>query len=139
VTTNDYSADVRALSLALRGMHLALVDAELGDTVLERAFTGTPLDRMQRLLHDPALAWLKPVSDLMVELDGMLQEATPVDETRAREARRRTEELFGPSRGEGQHAVQRTMANLTDAHPRVTMALGDVRRALGKLPRPDAG
>jgi hypothetical protein len=115
-------------------MHRALLDAEVSDSALASARRGTPLDEMQRLIHDPAMAWLKPITDLMVELDGMLAESPTVDEAHAREARRRTEELFGPSDPDQRHAIQQTMANLTYAHPRLTMALGDLRRALGQLP-----
>lgn len=130
----DFSAEVRALSLALRSMHRALLDADLFDPESGRRSREAPYVQMQRLLHDPALAWLKPVSDLMVELDQTLSEAGTVDRQAARDARRRAEALFGPSDTQGQHAVQRTMANLTYEHPRVTMALGDLRRALEHLP-----
>lgn len=115
-------------------MHRALLDAEVSDSALASAPRGTPLDQMHRLIHDPAMAWLKPITDLMVELDGMVAESPTVDERHAREARRRTEELFGPSEPDQRHAIQQTIANLTYAHPHLTMALGDLRRALGRLP-----
>lgn len=136
----DYTSEVRALSMALRSMHRALLDADIGEArhpESRRARATTAVQRMQRLLHDPSLAWLKPVSDLMVELDQALSASDGIDRAQARDARRKAEALFGPYDSEGQHAVQRAMANLTYAHPKVTMALGDLRRALGRLPPSD--
>jgi len=132
----DYTDAVRAFSLSLRTMHRALVAAELSDPAV---VAGTPFDQMQRLLHDPALAWLKPIFDLMVDLDGRLAMDTEIDTQEAQRVRRRAESLFGPSDPDRVHAVQRGMANLTHDHPPVTMALGDMRRALSKLPKPDGG
>ncbi len=134
VSKQDYSDHVRGLSLALRAMHRELLDAEVSDSALASTPQGSAFDRMQRLLHDPAMAWLKPISDLMVDLDGMVAESATVDEAEAREARRRAEELFGPSEPEQRHAIQQTIANLTYSHPKLTMALGDLRRALDQLP-----
>lgn len=94
----------------------------------------SPGARMQALLHDPAMAWLKPVSDLMVEVDGLLASEEMIDVEAAGRIRLQAETLFGPSPTGEQHAVQRTMANLTYRHPEIVMALGDLRRALGKLP-----
>lgn len=133
----DYSEDVRAVSMALRTMHRSLMNAEMEATE-EGPGPATPGARMQALLHDPALAWLKPVSNLMVVLDGLVSESDAIDEAAAARVRRDAETLFGPSPEGEQHAVQRTMANLTYRHPEVVMALGDLRRALKKLPgRPD--
>ncbi len=125
----DYSEQVKGLSTALRGMHKALMDAEFSSSP-----AASPHDQMQRLLHDPALQWLKPVSDLMVQLDGLLATNEGVDGDTAFAIRRRTEALFGPYEGEKQHAVQAGMAKLTYEHPQVTMALGDLRRVLSGLP-----
>ena len=125
----DYSEQVRALSATLRTMHKALMDAEFSHSP-----AASPHDQMQRLLHDPALAWLKPISDLMVQLDGLLATRQGVDDDTAFAIRRRTEALFGPYQSEKKHAVQAGMARLTYEHPKVTMALGDLRRVLSALP-----
>ena len=130
----DYSEKMRALSKALGGMHRALMDAELSDTRISAAPGRNRYNEMQRLLHDPALAWLKPISDFMVELDHLLSKEPVIEESDAFAVRRKAEALFGPSGSAKQHAVQSGMANLTDEHPPVTMALGDLRRVLGTLP-----
>ena len=115
-------------------MHKALVRTEM-----PAAREGTPSQpgafaQMQRLMHDPALGWLKPVSSLIVELDHMLSEGSGLDEGQAAEIRRGVESLFGPTDPSRQHGIQAAVANRTSEHPEVAMALGDLRRALSALP-----
>jgi hypothetical protein len=132
--SGDFTEAARDLSQALQRMHKALVRTEMpavrdGTQASPGAFA-----QMQRLMHDPALGWLKPVSSLIVELDQMLSEGETLDEAQAAEIRRGVESLFGPTDPSRQHGIQVAVANRTSEHPEVAMALGDLRRALGALP-----
>ena len=53
--------------MALRDAHKQLARAEMAEPDAESP--ANPFQQMQRLLHDPSLAWLRPLSDLLVELE----------------------------------------------------------------------
>ena len=137
--SEDFTEAARDLSQALRRMHKALVRTEIPAVREGTQSRPGAFAQMQRLMHDPALEWLKPVSSLIVELDHALSERDGVQEARGAEIRRRVESLFGPTAPSRQHGIQATVANRTSEIPEVAMALGDLRRALAALPATDPG
>ena len=132
-----YTAPARELSRALRAMHKALVRTEISGVRAGKAPQPGAYAQMQRLLHDPSLEWLKPVSTLIVELDHLLSEVEELDAVHAAEVRGAVEDLFGPSDPDRRHGLEHTVGTLTSEHPEVAMALGDLRRALAALPERD--
>ena len=82
-------ADLEALRLHVLHLHKAIVDSEREDLErLEGRLTGHQF--LDRLLHDPAFTWLKPLSASLVAFDEYLDaEADPstaaalIDELRA--------------------------------------------------------
>ena len=92
----DFAVPARELSRALRAMHKALVRTEISGVRAGTSPRPGAYAQMQRLLHDPALEWLKPVSTLIVELDHLLSEVEELDAVRAGEVRGAVEDLFGP-------------------------------------------
>jgi hypothetical protein len=131
---DHYTTEARDLSRALRAMHKALVGIEMSGSEADTSPRPGAYAQMQRLLHDPSLEWLKPLSTLIVELDHLLSELGDLDAVHAAEVRGTVEDLFGPSDPERRHGLEHAIGNLTAEHPEVAMALGDLRRALSALP-----
>lgn len=130
----NYAEAARELSRALRAMHKALIRTEMSSVRTGISPRPGAYAQMQRLLHDPSLEWLKPLSTLIVELDQVLSGAEGLPEARAVEFRGTVEDLFGPNEPERRHGIEHTVGTLTAEHPEVAMALGDLRRALAALP-----
>ncbi|CAN5834033.1 hypothetical protein BH23GEM8_BH23GEM8_12520 [soil metagenome] len=74
---------LREVRRAVFRLHKALIDAERAG--LERQAGPVPSGVfLQSLLHDPELAWLKPFSGLIVEMDEALAQPEPHSEAGAR-------------------------------------------------------
>jgi hypothetical protein len=129
--TPDFRNEALQASEALKGLHRALIRAEIGKGV--QAF-----QQLHRLMHDPSLAWLRPLSQLLVDVDQLLSEVEELPEDAARSIRAKAEVLLGPASPDRRHGIQQGIANLLWDHPQLAMALGDVRRALKKLPESQA-
>jgi hypothetical protein len=74
---------LREVRRAVFRLHKALVDAERGG--LERK--SGPVSSgvfLQSLLHDPELAWLRPFSGLIVEMDEALAQPEPISREEVR-------------------------------------------------------
>jgi len=72
------AARLRAIRMALLDLHKTLVDIER--TRYGRAYQPIegPHQALQLLLHDPWFAWLRPISELIVQGDERLADDRPV-------------------------------------------------------------
>jgi len=115
------------LAEVLRRLHKALLDAEA-----ERF--GPIRNRFELLnlaLNHQHFAWLRSLSELMVELDEA-RDAEAADEERLSAFRVAVEELVGP-RMPGRPRFRERYSEMLQLPP-VAMAHGDLRRVLEKLP-----
>jgi len=129
--TDDPRHSARDLADALRAFHKAVIDAALTDG------QDTPTDpfaRLNALMRDPRFAWLQPLSSLVADTDHVLRTAPDLDDEAARELRRTTEAVLGPTDSDESAGLRRKIGELTPDHPEVGIALADVRQALARLP-----
>jgi hypothetical protein len=86
------------------------------------------------LVHEPAFAWLRPLSELMADLDGMLDEAEPLSDEEGGAVRGEIEHLLSPAAGE---LAARAVA-LVAVDPEIAIPYARVRQLLLALPAPPA-
>ena len=80
---------------SLLDLHKGLVDSERADWEQRRGPIGTPHQFLHMLLNEPAFAWMRPFSGLIVAIDEVTSPRKPVEgEQLLREAR----QLFGVAR-----------------------------------------
>jgi hypothetical protein len=123
---------LRELAGALRELHGGLLNQQR----IEYEHDHGPISGGAALLHlaafDVAFAWLRALSLLMVDLDGLLGEALPASVDEARALRQELEELFSPAAPAP--FWHRFLPQLQGAP--VAMAYARVRTLLAKLPTP---
>ena len=121
-------AELETVRHRLLHLHKVIVDAERADVErLEGRLTGHQF--LDRLLHDPQFAWLKPLSALIVAMDQWLDDPEPTDATELADELRR---LLVPA-ADGD-AFQRRYADLLQLHPAIILAHAAVRAALPHRP-----
>ncbi|NUU03584.1 hypothetical protein [Herbaspirillum robiniae] len=128
--TEPNRADLRQLASELRKLHKLLIDCQ------SRVFgaVGTPFDHLQLVTTHPDFAWLRILSEFMVEIDERLdEEAAPSDEELAA-FRTTLEQLIGPAPASQPAFREKYLAALHDS-PELTIQHGALRLALGKLQR----
>lgn len=120
-------ASLDELAEVLRRLHKTLLHAEA-----ERfGPIANPFELLNLALNHEHFAWLRSLSELMVELDEA-RDAGTGDEERVGAFRIAVEELVGP-RMPGRPAFRERYSEMLQLPP-VAMAHGDLRRVLEKLP-----
>ena len=124
-----------ALSTALREVHAALLARARRD--FEREHGGLAAgELLQAVTTDPAFAWLRTLSELMVEVDE-IRDAQPDVGTEAAGAVRALIERLVGGPGDDAHApafAHRYLGYLQD-EPQVAIAHGHLKRTLATWPR----
>jgi hypothetical protein len=126
-----------AVASALRSLHRALAERARRDYEAERRSVVTPGEWLQRLTGDAQFAWLRSLSELMVDVDVFLEaDPAPADDDAAA-IRAEIERLLAPpsAAGTGSEFARHYWAYVHD-EPRVAIAHGAVRQAIGRLPDP---
>jgi hypothetical protein len=72
-------ARLNAAHAVLLRVHKTLVDNERVRYERAQRPLGTPLEFLQLLLKDPRFAWLRPVSELIVQIDEAASSREPID------------------------------------------------------------
>jgi hypothetical protein len=125
------------LSSTLRELHRALIERARRDYEQENATVVQPAQFLQLLITDPAFAWLRPLSELMVDID-LVREAEPElrDEVSAA-IRPVVEHLLSPRAGSGPPGgLGERYWKYVEDDPHVAMAHGGIRQAIRSWPRP---
>ena len=79
----------------LLDLHKGLVDSEKADWEQRRGPVGSPHQFLGMLLNEPAFAWMRPFSGLIVAIDEVVSTRKPLEDERLlKEAR----QLFGVAR-----------------------------------------
>lgn len=124
-------------AMALRELHRGLIQVARAAFEQERGPIGGPGELLNLLMTDPAFAWLRAMSELMADIDELLDapaEVTPLDGATVRGA---VERLISPPEGaENPFSVRYLEALQIDTA--VVMTHARVRKALAALPAPAA-
>jgi len=118
------------LSQALRDLHKTLLDAEFDNFPMARSTA----DRLSLAVEHPSFAWLRALSELIVEFDE-LADAGEVTAAKLRQGRDAVERLLGPL--PPSHAAFRgRYLEYLQLAPDVAIATGAVRQRLAGIARP---
>ena len=132
----DYGSEAKALKNALRGFHKALVAIAMSGLTDDHGNPPAPLVQMRLLTDDPRFDWLRSLSKAMSFVDHLIDTLPELDATTAQSMRRAVEDVVGPTTDTAHARFRERYAELVPDHPRLGVALGDLRRALTQLPDP---
>src|SRR5688500_10347154 len=121
--------DLEAISRALQALHRQVLETE-GAYLPGRS----PLELLDRLVKDPAWAWLRALSTLIVELDEALAKDTDVTASDAAAAAGHVRALvfgLGEPRDEAFLSRYRPLLQLS---PALASAHGELKRLIDALP-----
>ncbi|UYU31180.1 hypothetical protein [Siccibacter colletis] len=126
---SDPRTQLKSISSALRKLHKALVDLET-----ERfGNPGSPFEHLQLLTTHPQFAWLRQISEILVEIDERLDDKeNPVEAATVENYRKATESqlALGPENGSEFHYKY---LNALQESTQVAMAHGELRHRLSQL------
>lgn len=122
-------AAIQDLAVELRALHKALLQpARARYEDLHGPVPGT-LQLLQLLIQDPSFAWLRRLSELMADLDEMLDAGAPSDDEQGA-VRRELELLLSPAGGE----LWTVVTGALQDHAEVATAYARVRQLVLRLP-----
>ncbi|HET6726209.1 MAG TPA: hypothetical protein VFH85_09410 [Gammaproteobacteria bacterium] len=128
---DDYTPLMTDLSAILRRLHKALLDAEAENF----GPVSSPYQLLNLVANHEHFAWLRHLSELMVDIDEQRDAGEPVDAEQAGAIRVVLESLIGPREASTPQFRER-YTKLLQQSPVAAMAHGDLRRLLEKLPDP---
>ena len=117
---------LKELSLALRRLHKALLDAELDNFPMAR----NAADKLGLVIDHPSFAWLRPLTELIAGIDELVEskEGPPPSVESSRKA---VERLLGPA--PALHGDFRThYLEYLQLAPEVVIANGELRQLLSR-------
>lgn len=128
--TDDEREAAAGLSSALKGLHRALIRAEAGDDPnLQNPYT-----LLFAVIGDPRFGWMSGLSQLIVQLDEMLEDEEAASAGSLAPFRSAAEALLGEGEKEQvEFRLRYLMALQKDAD--VALATGALRRTLAGLPK----
>jgi len=129
MSDTDHRSALRQLASEMRKSHKLLLECQ---STLSGA-TGTPFDRLQMVTNHPDFAWLRMLSEFMVEVDERLDEEAPLEPTELTALRETLERLIGPAEASSAVFREKYLSALHSS-PDLTIQHGALRIALGKLP-----
>ena len=123
----DNKSKLKSISKALAVIHKSLLESEI--ETLERAHgqalsSGT---RLQLLINDPSLSWLRLLSQLISSVDGVIFQKTPITNEQMEQLLKQTNDLLidhkTPEFSEKFLPICRTFPDLIVEYGRLKMAL----------------
>jgi hypothetical protein len=123
------------LSTELRVLHKALLQAGRAAYEAEHGPVAGATQLLHLLVHDPAFAWLRPLSELMADLDQLLDLGEPLTGDDLGAARGEIEHLLSPAGGE----LWTRLTTFVQREADVATAYARVRQILPSLPPPPPG
>lgn len=122
------NVSLRELGKALRDLHKELVEIAKAEYQVESGGEISALHLLQLLTQNPRFDWLHQLSEFMVEIDELLEEAA-ITHTEVQGVFSQARSLISPQDAGGSEFSQRYIALLA-FHPALTMAHANVRRIL---------
>ena len=132
---DDYRDEVRRVAATLRDLHKALIDLAKAEYEQRNGPVGGPSQLLNLVMFDPAFGWMHVLSELMVDIDELLD----VEELSSRDAaavRFEVERLISRSEGDAL-PFTRNYVDALQTDPDLVIEHGKVRRALAALPAPE--
>jgi hypothetical protein len=129
VTDEALRRTLEAARLALLDVHKALLDHE---RVTYERFRGRVPNSgafLQLVINDPEFAWLRPISELVVQIDELLVTDAPAAPADAKTLLAQARDLLRPD--ENGEAFQQRYYRAIQEAPEVTVAHGEWKRAIG--------
>jgi hypothetical protein len=124
----------RELASELEMLHKALLAAVRVEFEAEHGPVGGGLQLLHLLVHDPAFAWLRPLSELMADLDSLLSLESPPNRDEQGTVRGEIEQLLSPTNSE----LWAALTAFIQKSPEVAAGYARVRQILASLPKPPA-
>jgi hypothetical protein len=124
---------VQELAVELRTFHKALLQPARAQYEAQHGPVPGTLQLLQLLVQDPGFAWLRRLSELMADLDEMIDTGAPTDDEQGA-VRGELEQLLSPVGGD----LWRVVTAALQDHPEVATAYARVRQLLLRLPPPPA-
>jgi hypothetical protein len=125
-----------ALGSALRTLHRALVNRARQSFEQERHAVLGAGEWLQLLTSDPHFAWLRSLSELIVDIDVFLEADPAPNDDEASVVRAEVQRLIAPVTNAATDAdFASHYWEYVHADPQVAIAHGEVRQALDRLPR----
>ena len=123
---------MRSVSSALLAVHRVLIDVVATQRDPFRAVVGDPVGLFQLVLNEPEFAWLRPMLQLVAQIDELTELPDAPTDDEAKVLRARIERMLAPNDdpdGFGSRYVA-----LLPLEPELAMAHADLRFALRALP-----
>ena len=128
------------LSSALAGLHRALIERVRRDYEREKGRVAGPTHFLRLLMEDPYFAWLRPLSELMANIDQLREFEAPARDEVATAVRSVVEQLIAaPSAEPASAEFTRHYWPLMLEEPEVTMAHAGVKQSIAAWPAPAEG
>lgn len=124
----DRRTRLKAISATLRKLHKALIDME----TQRFGPVGSPFEHLQLVATHPQFAWIRRLSEILVELDERLDEAEEIDQEALVSYREVIESLLAPGQ-EKENDFSRQYVAALQAAPEVAIAHGALRHGLLSL------
>jgi hypothetical protein len=136
-SANESNARLAALAHALRSLHRVLAERVRRDVEAERQTEIQPGAWLAMLTRDAQFAWLRSLSELIVDVDVFLEADPAPAEDDAASIRAEIERLIAPSAvPETQTEFARHYWRYVHDAPEVAVAHGEIRQAIDRLPKP---
>ncbi len=125
------AASIQDLSTELKVLHKALLEAGRAAYEAEHGPVAGGMPLLHLVVHDPAFAWLRPLSELMVDLDAMLDLEEPANAEDQAAVRGELEHLLSAAGGE----LWQRLTSFIQQHVEVAAAYARVRQLLLSFPK----
>ncbi|HJU21695.1 MAG TPA: hypothetical protein VJ891_04240 [Casimicrobiaceae bacterium] len=131
-----HHTDLAAVAHALRSLHRALAERVRRDAEAERRTLIQPGAWLSMLTSDAQFAWLRSLSELIVDLDVFLEADPAPAEDDLSAIRAEIERLIAPSSVESvETEFARHYWHYVHDEPQVAIAHGEIRQAIDRLPK----
>lgn len=124
--------DLRELIAALTALHRALLDAQADEFAADQLLEQRPSDLLALVVSHPRFAWLHRLSELVVDLEALADNADASPEVFASIAPVTNALLTGA--GSAGSEFNARLQDLIQRSPEVAGALAQVRGALARIP-----
>lgn len=126
--------DLRKLSSALKTLHRAHIQAEIGDDPVFK----NPYDQLFALINDPRFSWMGVLSRLIAEIDHQIDGKDEDEEVLIADPLSEAEKLVTGSENGAMNSFRLKHLMALQSHPDVGLASGQLRRLFTEI-RADVG